>query len=337
MCCVEEAEPDTRERQLCRKVHKVIAIAVAILAVCSAALTPAQAQVDLHMLPPDLPPPGPLGAIPDRPRTFHRFKAFVETPPAELARQLPELKHLQPANSQDELPEILSRVGERLKVFFTNFPNTTCSERVTSTVDTPLQQAETHYDHTFNYLVLAKGSAEQKLFQEYRTDDRGQQVSVPDTEGVVTIGFAGAIEYFYPDYQPDSRFRLLGREEIKGQDAYVLAFAQRPERGRRPQILAFGSQRGAAFMQGVAWINAQTYEIVRIRTEILQETGDVDLRQETTEVEYAPVNFKRSDQTLLVPREVTVSGQLGRYTFHNFHRYSDYRIFKVEAVEKRPS
>lgn len=90
-------------------------------------------------------------------------------------------------------------------------------------------------------------------------------------------------------------------------------------------------------MQGVAWVDVKTYEIVRIRTDILQETGDVDLRQETTEVEYAPVNFQQSKQTLLVPKEVTVSGQLGRYTFHNFHRHSDYRIFKVETEEKRPS
>jgi len=336
MCRVEEAESGARGRQLTRKVHRVIAMTVAILAVCSATLMAAQIlNNDPNMLPPDL-PPGPLVFIPDRPATFHQFKAFVETPPAELARQLPELKHLQPANSQDELPEILSRVGERLKIFFTNFPNTACSERVTSTVDSPMQPAETHYDHVFNYLVLAKGGTNQNLFREYRTDDRGRPVSMPDTGGVVTIGFAGAIAHFYPDYQPDSRFRLLGREEMRGQDTYVLGFAQRPERGRRVQILAFGSHRGTAFMQGVAWIDAKTYEIVRMRTDILQETGDVDLGQETTEVDYAPVSFKHSNQTLLVPKEVTVFGRLGRYSFHNFHRYSDYRIFKVEAEEKRP-
>lgn len=261
----------------------------------------------------------------------------MDIPSTQLTRQLPELKHLKPANSQDELPEILSRVGERLKVFFTNFPNTTCSERITSTVDTPLQQAEMHYDHIFNYLVLAKGDTDQSLFREYRTDDRGQPVSMSGTEGVVTIGFAGAIEYFYPDYQPDSRFRLLGREEVKGQDTYVVTFAQRPERGRDAQILTFGSQHGMAFMQGVAWIDAKAYEIVRLRTDILRETGDVDLRQETTEVEYAPVNFQQSNQQVWVPKEVTVSGQLGRYTFHNSHRYSDYRLFKVETEEKRPS
>jgi len=38
---------------------------------------------------------------------------------------------------------------------------------------------------------------------------------------------------------------------------------------------------------------------------------------------------------MYLPHEVTVTGQLGQYLFHNQHRYSDYRLFKVAVEEKR--
>jgi len=51
--------------------------------------------------------------------------------PAELARAVPELKHLRPAENQDMLPHILQRGGAAVAAFFDSLPNTTCTEHVT--------------------------------------------------------------------------------------------------------------------------------------------------------------------------------------------------------------
>jgi hypothetical protein len=40
---------------------------------------------------------------------------------------------------------------------------------------------------------------------------------------------------------------------------------------------------------------------------------------------------------LWLPREVTVSGQLDKYIFHNLHRYSDWRLFIVQTGQKQKS
>ena len=64
-------------------------------------------------------------------------KTFVDLTPAELADIVPELKHLQPGESQDELPEILDRAGATVAAFLDKFPNTTCTERVSSDVYGP--------------------------------------------------------------------------------------------------------------------------------------------------------------------------------------------------------
>jgi hypothetical protein len=55
----------------------------------------------------------------------------------------------------------------------------------------------------------------------------------------------------------------------------------------------------------------------------------------SSRVEYFQVTFERDAKTLWLPREVTVSGQLERFAFSNQHHYSQYRLFIVEAGEKR--
>ena len=49
------------------------------------------------------------------------------------------------------------------------------------------------------------------------------------------------------------------------------------------------------------------------------------------------MTFKQGGKTLWLPREVTVSGQLNKYMFHNRHSYSDYRLFIVHTEEKQKS
>ncbi len=83
-------------------------------------------------------------------------QTFVDLTPAELAKEIPELKHLQPAESQDMLPQVLERVGATVGAFFDNFSDTTCTERVISTVDTALQRDVLAYDAKFNYLALVR-------------------------------------------------------------------------------------------------------------------------------------------------------------------------------------
>jgi hypothetical protein len=265
-------------------------------------------------------------------------KTFLDMKPAELAKQVPELKHLDSAKSQDMLPLILQRVGAGVADFFDNFSNTTCTEHVMSIVDTPLQTLAEHYDAKFNYVALAKPGAGKARLQEFRTDSKGKLVQLQSQDALVTIGFVGMTEHFHPDYQPDSRFGYLGREVVEGQNTYVVAFAQRPEVARHTGGVEFNHETAVVFLQGVAWIDPANFRILRLRTDIQQPELHVGLQRETTEVDYSEVAFKQGGKTLWLPHDVTVSGQLNRYRFHNRHTYSDYRLFIVQTgvVPKNP-
>jgi hypothetical protein len=261
------------------------------------------------------------------------LKTFPDFTPAELAKQVPELKHLESAESQDMLPLILALVGGTVANFFDNFSNTTCTERVISTVNTAHESLPMREDAKFNYLALVKPGADKTFLQELRTDSKGEAAGLPGA--VVTIGFVSLAAHFHPAYQRDSRFRYLGRELVKGQSTYVVAFAQRPEVARQAGRVTFGGEDGFVFMQGVAWIDPVSFRIIRLRTDIEQPELKVGLQRETTEVEYSEVTFKQGGKTLWLPRQVTVRGQLRWYTFNNWHRYSDYRLFVVQTGEKQ--
>jgi hypothetical protein len=254
---------------------------------------------------------------------------------AELVKQVPELKHLEPASGQDELPALLKRVGATVADFFDNFSNTTCIEHVASGVVRPGEAIGLRYDAKLNYVALLKPGGDKTRLVEYRTDSKGNVVNLQSQQILVTIGFVSMIAHFHPDFQADSRFRYLGREVLGGKDTYVIAFAQRLDVARHVSEVQIGNRHATVFVEGVAWIDLVSFRILRLRTDIQPPELDIGVQTETTEIEYSEVTFQQGGKTLWLPRQVMVSGQLGRDIFRNRHRYSDYRFFLVETNQKQ--
>lgn len=259
-------------------------------------------------------------------------QTYVEMTPEELLKRVPELKHLELARDQELLPLILQRVGAAVADFFDNFSNTTCTEDVLSIVRNPHWGHEDRYDRRFNYIALVKPATDNTVLEETRSDSKGRAAALGGA--ITTIGFVALAAHFHPDYQRDSRFRYVGRETIKGQSAYVIVFAQRPEVARQTGHVVLRDQVAKVFVQGVAWIEPETFRILRLRTDLEQPELQIHLQRESTDVRYSEVTFTQGNKTLWLPREVTVTGEWKDFTFHNLHRYSDYRLFVVQTEEK---
>jgi len=133
-------------------------------------------------------------------------------------------------------------------------------------VNTPLQAGALHSDNKYNYVALAQAGAVKGRLQEFRADAKGEPVQPDAQTGIVTTGFVAMSVHFHPDYQPDSRFRYLGREAMEKQDTYVVAFAQRPKVARQVARAQFLDRSGFVFMQAVAWIDPVSFRILRLRT-----------------------------------------------------------------------
>jgi hypothetical protein len=272
-------------------------------------------------------------------------RTFVDMTSAELTKVIPELKDLEPAESQSMLPQILHGVGAVVAAFFEDFPNTTCTERVTSMVRVEfgagafprhgVRGGLRSYEANYNYVALAQAGVAKARLREFRTDRRGRLVRPDPPNKVITTGFAAMCEHFHPELQPDSRFHFLGRQMTEKHETYVVAFAQRPALARRFTSVEFGGRTEVAFWQGIAWIDPVTFRILRLRTDLEPHKREAGVLKETTKILYSEVSFEQGSTTLWLPREVTVTGQFNQYLFQNRHRYSDYRLFKV-TVRQNP-
>ncbi len=76
--------------------------------------------------------------------------------------------------------------------------------------------------------------------------------------------------YFHPEFQPASRFRYFGRQTWKGQETQIVGFAETMENSppvtefQQPDVL-HQNQTIGILVQGLAWIDPTSFEIMRIR------------------------------------------------------------------------
>jgi hypothetical protein len=191
-------------------------------------------------------------------------------------------------------------------------------------------------DQKFRYLCFTPTEDWGPVFNEYRTDLAGRQASpLGLKEGfMLTSAFASAAMGFHPMYQPQADFRYLGRQKVNGRDAYVIAYAQQPAKARLTGTFKSGEISMTTFTQSLAWIDPQSYQIIRLRTDLLKPLQELCLEKQTTEISYAEVHFKGLATGFWVPQQVTVSVDWNGKHLRNEHRYSEFKLFQVEATEK---
>ena len=290
--------------------------------------------------------PAWAGNIPAVPQPNHselsftgvRTPSLLEIPASEVAREVPDLKNLQPAASQDLLPSILQKVGANVATFFKTFPDISCREKVVEIRQILPVKLEDETVQDFNYLALTMADPKVVAFEEYRTDSRGRVVNRGglDQRYVVTEGFVSMPLNFHPIYQPYSKFRYLGQEQIGKRTTYVVAFAQRAFSPLSVLVAVYGARPLRVLSQGVAWIDPATDEIVRMWTGLEASVPAIKLRSQTTLVQFGEVRFKGTASSLSLPREVQVETRFADANFKNIHSYSEFKHFIVQASQGAP-
>jgi len=273
---------------------------------------------------------------------YYGARTVVDLTIPQLQQEYPELEGLQPAKSQDELGRILDKVGGNVSAFFHNLSNTCSVEEVRHQRLNSKGRVAASIKQKFQYLVLTDPEKNLTMPEEYRTDNKGKPIQPHVLVGrlsLITQGFTASPVYFDPAYRSEADFRYLGTEDSEGRPAYIVAFAQRPQTAR---ILAkLEVQRGlirsaVILVQGVAWIDQQSFQILELMTDLLKPRDDFGLTRDSTQIQFAPVRFTQDTAELWLPKEVVVSIEWRGKTYRNDHRYSDYRLFTVQT-EQHPS
>lgn len=264
-------------------------------------------------------------------------KSFLNEPLAQIEKVVPELKGLRPASDQKELPGILQQVGGKVEAFFSNFPDTVSTEQVRQERLKKGDKIAASSDATFRYMLMAKPRQKGLGLEEYRTNDMGARTALGglDQGFMLTSGFASTSLFFHPDYQSGADFRLLGRQEFDKLETYVVAFAQNPDRARISELFTANRESVLILLQGIAWVDPSTGQILRMRTDLLKPATKVRLARQTTEIMFDPVEFQRVSKELWLPHQVVVTVDWKGRKFRNEHAYSHFRLFNVKTQEKQ--
>jgi hypothetical protein len=252
---------------------------------------------------------------------------IVDLPEKKLLHYYPELKGLIPAQSQQELPKLLERVGENEKLLL-NLPSICADENVVQ------DELDKHgwargapvFTGHYSYLVRAHVAGEGMRFSEGRTDQHWQAIDPRAPSGFSLIqGFALMPMQFHPFHQETAHFRYLGRQVLNNRENYVVAFAQQPEKtDLLGSVLVNGAKIAVAY-QGIAWIDPDTFQIARMRTDLLKAGPEVG--PETTETQFSEVRLAVIAKSFWLPSDVVVTRRAKDGTLREKHQFSDYKIF----------
>lgn len=254
---------------------------------------------------------------------------YLHNPP----KNLPDFE---PATDQAPLQAILIAVGKNVSDLFANIPNICSVEKVHQEILKRDGKAASAQEHKYRYLLLTPNQRWGPTIDEYRADSQGQvtpQMEPSDTY-MLTSGFVSAPLIFHPAYQRGSSFRLLGRQKIKGRDTFVIAYAQEPAKTRFSGRFMMGSEGTTTYTQGIAWIDAESYQITRISTDLLTPLPQVKLLKETTEINFNEVHFKRPPLAFWLPDVVTVTLDWNGKILRNQHAYSDFLLSNVDSTQR---
>lgn len=255
---------------------------------------------------------------------------YIDLSLEQLTTKIPELSGLQPAQDQSQLPTILKNTGRNVDTFIRNVGELIADEDVIQQKLNPDGKIKAKLRTEDDYLILQHGDV-WGADSEYRMDKRGKRLdSIGLQKGyLVTAGYALNCITFSTYAQTQSDFRYLGDQKIGVRDAFVVVFAQRPGDATFKTLMRDEGIDVEVLTQGILWIEKDSFQILRMRSDLLDPSAKLHLRKITTSVDFDAVKLQDNPMPLWLPNDVTVFIEINGEKYRNLHHYTNYRRYQV--------
>jgi tetratricopeptide (TPR) repeat protein len=254
--------------------------------------------------------------------------------PAPLEWAPKDIDEVSPAVFRDvtcSQDDVIKRAGQRVADLITHLGDVNAAEKITHTsVDARGRPGRTDaavFEYMFSYRRPRPGVI---WVEEFRDGSRESRM----VGGVGTSGFAAMAMVFHPSYSGDFEMKCEGQGSWKGEAVWYVRFQQRDDKA--PRMRSFTSERGSAALRfkGRAWITANTFQIVRLETDVISPPKELRFEGEHMVIEYAPVTFKERKQSFWLPASVDIYAYVRGRRWHRNHSLSNYVHFAVDTKYK---
>jgi tetratricopeptide (TPR) repeat protein len=169
------------------------------------------------------------------------------------------------------------------------------------------------------------------LVDEFRSQRYGV-TDLPDQ--ILTNGFPSLALVFHPDMRDNFDISCEGLGQLRGKATWLLHFQQRDDRPETLQTYKIGTTVYPVALKGRAWITADTFQIIRIETQLVHSMPGIQLLAEHQITEYAPVVFPKKNVELWLPKSAEVYLELRKHYYYRRHSFDHFMLFSVDTVDK---
>jgi hypothetical protein len=107
------------------------------------------------------------------------------------------------------------------------------------------------------------------------------------------------------------------------------------DKPHRIQAYIVGGREYPVSLKGRAWISADTFQIVRLESDLMGPIKEIQLLSEHQAVDYAPVRFPKSKAQLWLPQNAEIYFDFRKHRYFRRHSFNHFLLFSVDTEEKR--
>jgi len=190
-------------------------------------------------------------------------------------------------------------------------------------------------DLSFNYVAsvreIKNKYGESIDVQEYRNGSTGTEM-FPNQ--MASVGLPSIVLIFHPLLISDFDMTCEGLSRAHGNFAWQVHFRQRDDKESRIRRYRMGGHVFPIALKGRAWIDADTFQVVRLETDLRESRPQLRLNSEHLVMEYGPVKFKSRNEELWLPASADYYAILRGHQFHRRHSFTDYVLFSIDDKQK---
>lgn len=232
------------------------------------------------------------------------------------------------------LDQVLQKAGMRVQEFVKNVDRYTANELLTHQSIDKWGLASSPETRKFNYVAsIEQYKPGQFSVTEYLSGVRSL-LEFPD--GIVTNGLPALALIFHPSNAGNFEMTCEGLSQRSTGLAWQVRFRQRPDKPntmREYKVGEYGPSYPVA-LRGRAWIAADTYQIVRMETDLVATVPQIRLLADHTIVEYAAVHFRKRNVEMWLPQSAELYCDWKGKRMHRRLSFSNYLLFSVDEKQE---
>jgi len=228
--------------------------------------------------------------------------------------------------------QVISGAGRRMKELVESLQKFSATENVEHfNIDAGGSRGKPE-DRTFDYVVtIAQSKAGVFSLDEYRN---GSLDPAQFPAQIATIGLSATALIFHPSIISDFNVTCEGLGQWDGHPAWQIHFAQRADRPNRTREYVIAKTHYPVPLKGRAWIDAGTYQVRRLETQLMKPVPEIALTQEYMAIDYGSVRFHTHHEELWLPLDAEAYWERHGRRFYRRHTFSDFKVFAVDSAQQ---